>query len=126
MTAPAYRIDHGDTMIPVAQAPSVAELAQRARAHERITLTEAGADSVMVVSADDHFAVLEWETAFIAETIVTTTARPGPYLPADLMAAVDAGAPATAEAFLAALEARAGEDLPAEQLWALWERMTCE
>jgi hypothetical protein len=124
MSALAYRIDHGSTVIPVAQAPSVAELAQRARAHERITLTEAGADSVMVVSADDHVAVVEWETAFIAEAIVTNTAQRGPYLPNDLMTAVDAAPPAAAEAFLTALEARAGEDISADQLRALWERTT--
>ena len=37
---------------------------------------------------------------------------------------MDDAAPATVEAFLTALEARAGADIPAAQQWALWERLT--
>jgi hypothetical protein len=47
----------------------------------------------------------------------------GPYLPNDLAAAMDDADPATVEAFLSALEARAGEDVPAAQQWALWEHI---
>ncbi len=125
MSAPAHGSDHDNSVIPLAQAPGLAELARRARAHEQITLTEAGADSVLIVSTDDHQAILDWEAAFIAET-VAGAAGLGPYIPNDLLAAVDAADAATAEAFLAALEARAGEEIPAEQQWALWERMTSE
>jgi len=110
-------------MIPMSNAPSLAELARRARAHERITLTDAGADSVLIVSADDQQAILDWEQAFITET-VTGGASGGPYLPNDLLATVDAASPETAEAFLSTLAARSGEAFPAEQLWAMWERMT--
>jgi hypothetical protein len=127
MSAPAYRNDHDGTVIPLAHAPGLAELAQRARAHERITLTEAGAETVIIMSAvspDDHQAILDWEAAFIAETMTGAGAR-GPYLPNDLAAALDDADPATAEASLSALEAHAGEDVPAAQQWTLWERLTC-
>jgi hypothetical protein len=123
MSAPPHGSEHDNTMIPLAQAPGLVELARRARAHEQITLTEAGADNVLIMSVGDHQAILDWETAFIAET-VASTARRGPHIPNDLLAALDTADPATAEAFLVALEARAGEDIPAEQQWALWERMT--
>jgi hypothetical protein len=123
MSTPAYGSHHDDTVIPLAQAPDLAELARRARAHERITLVEPGADSVLIVSADDHQTILDWEAAFIAETVTSAAVR-GPHIPNDLLAALDAAAPTTAEAFLAALEARAGEEIPAEQQWALWEQMT--
>lgn len=118
----AYRDDPSDTVIPLTEAPSVTELAHRALAHERITLTEAGADGVLVVSEGDEQALLDWEAAFIAESV---TARPrGPYLPNDLVVAMDAAPLATVEAFLAELEAHAGEDIPAAELWARWERTT--
>jgi hypothetical protein len=86
-------------------------------------LTEASADNVLIVSADDHQAILDWEAAFIAETLAGTAVR-GLHLPNDLLAVLDAADPATVEAFLAALEARAGQEIPAEQQCALWERMT--
>ena len=47
----------------------------------------------------------------------------GPYIPHDLVTALDTAMPATVDAFLAALETRAGEDIPAEQVWALWQQM---
>jgi len=122
VTVSAYRGDPNDTVIPLTEAPSVTELAHRAQAHERITLTEAGADGVLVVSAEDEQALLDWEAAFIAESVA---ARPrGPYLPNDLVVAMDAAPLATVEAFLAELEAHAGEDIPAAELWARWERIT--
>jgi transcriptional regulator with XRE-family HTH domain len=77
------------------------------------------AASWLLPGTDQH----EWEAAFIAESI---RAPHGPYVPHDLVAALDAAAPATAAAFLAALEARAGEDIPADEVRALWERMTRE
>jgi hypothetical protein len=123
MSAPPHGSEDDNTVIPLAQAPGLVELARRARAHEQITLTEAGADNVLIMSVGDHQAILDWEAAFIAET-VASTARRGPHIPNDLLAALDAADPATAEAFLTRLEARAGEDIPAEQQWALWERMT--
>jgi hypothetical protein len=122
VTVSADRDDPSDTVIPLTQAPSVTELVHRAQAHERITLTEAGADGVLVVSAGDEQALLDWEAAFIAESV---SARPrGPYLPNDLVVAMDAASLATVEAFLAELETHAGEDIPAAELWARWERTT--
>jgi hypothetical protein len=123
MSVAAHRGDQDETVLPLAHAPGLAELARRARAHERIILTETGADAVVIMSADDHQADLDWDAAFIAETMAGAGPR-GPYLPNDLVAALDEADPATAEAFLAALEARAGEDIPAAQQWALWERLT--
>lgn len=118
----AYRDDSSDTVIPLTEAPSVTELAHRAQAHERIRLTENGADGVLVVSAGDEQALLDWEAAFIAESMA---ARPrGPYLPHDLVVAMDAAPLATVEAFMAELETHAGEDIPAAELWARWERTT--
>jgi len=100
----------------------MAELVQRAQAHERITLTEAGVDGVLLVSTGDEQALLDWEAAFIAESVA---GRPrGPYLPNDLVAALDRVPLATVEAFLSELEAHAGEDISATDLWARWERMT--
>jgi hypothetical protein len=120
VTLSAYRGDPGDAAIPLAEAPSVTELAHRAQAHERITLTEAGADRVLVVSEGDEQALLDWEAAFITESVAD---RPrGPYLPNDLVVAMDAAPLATVEAFLAELETHAGEDIPAVELWARWER----
>jgi hypothetical protein len=63
----------------------------------------------------------DWERAFIAASV---HAPRGPYIPHDLVVALDAAALATVEAFLGELEARAGEDIPAEELWAMWERMS--
>ena len=80
MSAPAYRNDHDETVIPLAQAPELAELAQRVRAHERITLTEAGAAAVVMMSSHDHQAILNWDATFIAETMASTQPR-GPYIP---------------------------------------------
>jgi transcriptional regulator with XRE-family HTH domain len=73
--------------------------------------------SWLLPGADQH----EWEAAFIAESI---RAPHGPYIPHELIAALDAAPLATVEAFLSELEARAGEDIPADEVWALWERMT--
>jgi hypothetical protein len=93
----------------------------RSRPSQR-SLAEAGADGVLVVSAGDEQALLDWEAAFIAESVA---ARPrGPYLPHDLVVAMGAVPLATVEAFLAELEAHAGEDIPAAELWARWERTT--
>jgi hypothetical protein len=52
-------------------------------------------------SAPAHAAVLAWEAGFVADA-VAATAR-GPYLPNDLVAALDAAALPTVEAFLTAL-----------------------
>jgi transcriptional regulator with XRE-family HTH domain len=57
----------------------------------------------------------DWETAFIAKAL----AARGPYVPHDLVVALDAAPLATVEAFLNELEARAGENIPAEDRWAL-------
>jgi transcriptional regulator with XRE-family HTH domain len=65
--------------------------------------------------------VEDWERAFIAKSI---SAPRGPYIPHDLVVALDAAPLATVETFLSELEARAGEDIPAAQLWVTWERMT--
>jgi hypothetical protein len=80
---------------------------------------------VLVVSAPDERAALDWEAKFIAETVLGA-ARGGPYLPSDLVEALDAAPLDTAGAFLTSLEERRGEDVPAAELWALWERMTAE
>ena len=64
MSAPRHGREHDNTMIPLAQAPGLVELARRARAHEQTTLTEAGADNVLIMSVGDHQAILDWETAF--------------------------------------------------------------
>lgn len=64
--------------------------------------------------------VQDWERAFIAESV---SAPRGPYLPNDLVAALDTAPLATVDAFLSEMEARAGEDIPAGELWGLWERM---
>lgn len=121
MAAPAYRDDHDQTVIPLADAPTLAELADRARAHEPITLTQVGAQPVLLMSAEDHRAVLDWDAAFLADTLAGSKPA-GPYLPDDLVAAMDTADPARVETFLADLEAHAGHDLPAAQLWAMWER----
>jgi hypothetical protein len=108
-------------VIPLTEAPSVTELAHRAQGHERIMLAEAGAERVLIVSEGDEQALLDWEAAFIAESV----ARPrGPHLPNDLVDAMDAAPLATVEAFLAELETHAGEDIPAAELWVRWERTT--
>jgi len=122
VTVPAYRDDSSDTVIPLTQAPSVTELVHRAQAHERIKLTEAGTDGVLVVSAGDEQALLDWEAAFAAESVAAPPG--GPYLPHDHVLAMNAAPLATVEAFLAGLEAHAGEDIPAAELWARWERTT--
>lgn len=64
----------------------------------------------------------EWEAAFTAESLARD--RRGPYIPHDLVVALDTAPLATVDVFLGELEARAGEDIPAEQLWAMWEQMT--
>ena len=61
------------------------------------------------------------ETPFTDDAI-TVTLR-GPYIPHDLVTALDTAAPATVDAFLTALETRTGEDIPAEEVWALWTQM---
>jgi hypothetical protein len=66
--------------------------------------------------------VQDWEAAFIAESLSIPPG--GPYIPHDLVTALDTAIPATVDAFLAALKARAGEDIPAQEVRALWERMT--
>ncbi|MGH3940302.1 MAG: hypothetical protein ACRDTG_17050 [Pseudonocardiaceae bacterium] len=48
-----------ETVIPLDQAPPVAELAQRAGRHERIRLVAAGGDAVVVLSADEHQANID-------------------------------------------------------------------
>ncbi|HSV66876.1 MAG TPA: hypothetical protein VLJ59_13320 [Mycobacteriales bacterium] len=108
--------------MPLAQAPGLPELAGRARTHERITLTEARADSVIIMSAGDHRAILDWEAAFIAEGM-SAAARGGSCVPHELVVALDDADPTMVEAFLAALEARADEDIPPTQQWAMWERI---
>jgi hypothetical protein len=121
MAAPAYRDDREQTVIPLADAPALAELADRARAHEPITLTQTGAQPVLLMSAEDHRAVLDWDAAFVADTLAAH-APAGPYLPDGLVAAMDTADPERVEAFLTDLEAHAGNDLPAAQQWAMWER----
>lgn len=66
--------------------------------------------------------VAEWEASFVAESVAGRP-RP-PYLPNDLVAALDHAPLVVVEAFLAELEAHAGEDIPAAELWARWRRMT--
>jgi uncharacterized membrane protein len=61
------------------------------------------------------------ETTRIDETVTVTPS--GPYIPHALVTTLDTAVPATVDAFLAALEARTGEDIPAEQVWALWRQM---
>jgi hypothetical protein len=121
VAAPAYRDDRDQTVIPLADAPALAELADRARAHEPITLTQTGAQPVLLMSAEDHRAVLDWDAAFVADTLAAPQPA-GPYLPDALVAAMDTAAPERVEAFLTELETHAGEDLPAAQQWATWER----
>jgi hypothetical protein len=121
MTVAAYRNDPGETVIPLAEAPSLAELADRARAHERITLTGPGADEVLVIAASDEREQLDWEAEFAAESLAVPD---GPYLPTDLVAALDTAPPARVQMFLDDLKARAGEHIPDAELWASWERMT--
>ncbi len=123
MAAPAYREDRGQTVIPLADAPALAELADRARAHEPITLTQTGAQPVLLMSAEDHRAVLDWDAAFVADTLAVPPPA-GPYLPDGLVAAMDTADPERVEAFLTELETHAGQDLPAAQQWAMWERTT--
>jgi hypothetical protein len=121
MAAPAYRDDREQTEIPLADAPALAEMADRARAHAPITLTQTGAQPVLLMSAEDHRAVLDWDAAFVADTLAAH-APAGPYLPDGLVAAMDTADPERVEAFLTDLEAHAGNDLPAAQQWAMWER----
>jgi hypothetical protein len=125
MSAPARRDNHDQTVIPLADAPSLAELAQRARAHEPITLVEAGAPPVVLLSTQDHQAAVDWDAAFIADTLASGGPR-GPYLPNDLLAAMDTADLATVEAFLDRLAAHAGQDISAAQQRALWEQMTTQ
>jgi hypothetical protein len=66
-------------------------------------------------------AELEWEAAFSAESMAADRTR-GPYLPHDLVTALDDAPLATVKAFLTELKAHAGQDIPAAQLWAWWHR----
>src|SRR5215470_2822334 len=124
MSAPARRDNHDQTVIPLADAPSLTELAQRARAHEPITLVEAGAPAVRL-SAQDQQAAADWDAAFIADTLASGGSR-GPYLPNDLLAAMDTADLATVEAFLDRLAAHAGQDISAAQQRSLWDQMTTQ
>ncbi|MGH3933277.1 MAG: hypothetical protein ACRDTF_25250 [Pseudonocardiaceae bacterium] len=65
MTSAAH--DH-ETVIPLDQAPPVAELAQRAGRHERIRLVAAGGDAVVVLSADEHQATID-DIVMLAEAL---------------------------------------------------------
>jgi hypothetical protein len=57
-----------ETVIPLDQAPPVAELAQRAGRHERIRLVAAGGDAVVVLSADEHQANIN-DIVMLAEAL---------------------------------------------------------
>jgi transcriptional regulator with XRE-family HTH domain len=70
--------------------------------------------------AEPDRTVQDWEIAFIAASV---RAPRGPYLPNDLMTVLDAAPLATVETFLRELEARVGEDIPAEEQRAIWDRM---
>jgi hypothetical protein len=62
-----------ETVIPLDQAPPVAELAQRAGRHERIRLVAADGDAVVVLSADEHQANID-DIVMLAEAL---QANPG-------------------------------------------------
>lgn len=57
-----------ETVIPLDQAPPVAELAQRAGRHERIRLVAADGDAVVVLSADQHQANID-DIVMLAEAL---------------------------------------------------------
>jgi hypothetical protein len=86
------------------------------------TPAQPGAGDLSPVVAEGDQAALDWEAAFIAESL---TGRSGaPYLPDDLVAALDHAPQAMVEAFLTGLQAHAGQDIPAAELWARWHRLT--
>ncbi len=60
------------------------------------------------------------DTATVAEAH-TIRATPGPRIPHEVVEAMMAADDATHDAMAAALDARTGQDLPPEQVTALWE-----
>lgn len=92
------------------------------RRGEKRTYGEACPIRPTMTSKGNEQALQDWEAAFIAESVVDRP-RP-PYLPNDLVAALDHAPLATVEAFLTELKTHAGQDIPAAELWARWERTT--
>lgn len=119
MSAPAYRHDH-DTVIPLDQAPALAELAGRVRRHERITLTEQGKPAVAIIAADELEELQAAQDVTDVARAEAIKAQGGPRVPHALVLEMMMADDATYEAMEVALAARQGEDIAHDEQWAMW------
>jgi antitoxin (DNA-binding transcriptional repressor) of toxin-antitoxin stability system len=100
---------------------AVAEALAEVEAGQIAYLTRAGQPVAALVPVTE-LAQLQHasDTAAIGEA-EAVQARPGPRIPHEVVEAMMGADEATHDAMAAALDARAGEDLPPEQVTALWE-----